>query len=129
MTNQINQKIAEDFLYAYKAHDWDGIKSLLHTDIKWTLPGDGMISGTAVGADAVIERTKTIIASGVQTTLHHILVGQNGLTLSLNNTATSADGCILDEELATVLTVANGFIIKIDTYLSDVPMMEKYFHK
>ena len=129
MINQINQKIAEDFLCAYKAHDWEGVRSLLHADIKWTLPGDGMISGTAVGADAVIERTKIIIGGGVQTKLHHILVGQNGLTLSLNNTATSADGRILDEELATVLTVDNGLIIKIDTYLSDVPMMEKYFSK
>ena len=129
MTNQVNKKIAEDFLCAYKAHDWEGIKSLLHADIKWTLPGDGIISGTARGADAVIERTKTIIGGGVQTKLHHILVGQNGLTLSLNNTATSADGRILDEELATVLTVDNGLIIKIDTYLSNVPMMEKYFSK
>jgi len=129
MTNQINQKIAEDFLSAYKAHDWDGIRSLLHADIKWTLPGDGMISGTTVGADDVIKRTKIIIGGEVQTKLHHILVGQNGLTLSLNNTATSAEGRILDEELATVLTVDNGLIIKIDTYLSDVPMMEKYFSK
>ena len=129
MINQINQKIAEDFLCAFKAHDWDGIRSHLHADIKWTLPGYGMISGTAVGVDAVIERTKIIIGGGVQTKLHHILVGQNGLTLSLNNTATSADGRILDEELATVLTVDNGLIIKIDTYLSNVPMMEKYFSK
>lgn len=129
MINQINQKIAEDFLCAFKAHDWEGIRSYLHADIKWTLPGYGMISGTAVGVDAVIERTKIIIGGGVQTKLHHILVGQNGLTLSLNNTATSADGRILDEELATVLTVDNGLIIKIDTYLSNVPMMEKYFSK
>ena len=129
MINQINQKIAKDFLCAFKAHDWEGIRSQLHADIKWTLPGNGMISGTAVGVDAVIERTKIIIEGGVQTKLHHILVGQNGLTLSLNNTATSADGRILDEELATVLTVENGLIIKIDTYLSNVPMMEKYFSK
>jgi len=129
MINQINQKIAEDFLCAFKAHDWEGIRSQLHADIKWTLPGNGMISGTAVGADAVIERTKIIIGGGVQTKLHHILVGQNGLTLSLNNAAISADGRILDEELATVLTVDNGLIIKIDTYLSNVPMMEKYFSK
>jgi len=129
MINQINQKIVEDFLCAFKAHDWEGIRSQLHGDIKWTLPGNGMISGTAVGADAVIERTKIIIGGGVQTKLHHILVGQNGLTLSLNNAAISADGRILDEELATVLTVDNGLIIKIDTYLSNVPMMEKYFSK
>jgi ketosteroid isomerase-like protein len=56
-------------------------------------------------------------------------VGQNGIALSLHNTATAADGRILDEELATVLTIDHGQIIKIDTYLSNVPMMEKYFSK
>jgi ketosteroid isomerase-like protein len=129
MANQANKKIAEDFLAAYKDHDWDSIAKLLHPNIEWTLPGDGKISGTAKGVDAVIERVKTIVGGGVVTKLHHILVGQNGLTLSLNNTASAADGRVLDEELATVLTVQNGLITKIDTYLSDVPMMEKYFTK
>jgi hypothetical protein len=27
MINQINQKIAEDFLCAFKAHDWEGIRN------------------------------------------------------------------------------------------------------
>lgn len=71
----------------------------------------------------------SIVNGGVVTKLHHILVGQRGLTLSLNNTATSADGRVLNEELATVLTIQNGLITKIDTYLSDVPMMERYFVK
>lgn len=129
MANQANKKITEDFLAAYKDHDWDSVVKLLHSNIEWTLPGEGKISGTAKGVDAVIERIKMIVNGGVATTLHHILVGQNGLTLSLNNTATKTDGRVLDEELATVLTVRNGQITKIDTYLSDVPMMEKYFTK
>jgi len=127
MANQANKKMAEDFLSAYKDHDWDSVEKLLHPNIEWTLPGEGKISGTAKGVDAVIERVKTIVNGGVVTTLHHILVGQYGLTLSLNNTATKSDGRVLDEELATVLTVQNGQITKIDTYLSDVSMMEKYF--
>ena len=129
MANQANKKTAEDFLTAYKDHNWDSVGKLLHPNIEWTLPGEGKISGTAKGVDAVIERVKTIVNGGVVTTLHHILVGQNGLTLSLNNTATKTDGRVLDEELATVLTVQNGQITKIDTYLSDVTMMERYFTK
>jgi len=129
MTNQVNKKMAEDFLAAYKDHDWDSIAKLLHPDIEWTLPGEGKISGTAMGIDAIIERVKMIINGGVVTTLHYILVGQNGLTLSLNNKATASDGRVLDEELATVLTVQNDLITKIDTYLSDVAMMEQYFTK
>ena len=129
MDNIADKKIAENFLTSYKRHDWESIKKLLHPDIEWTLPGEGKISGTAKGAVAVIERVETIVNGGVVTKLHHILVGQRGLTLSLNNTATSADGRVLNEELATVLTIQNGLITKIDTYLSDVPMMERYFVK
>ncbi|MFC5446676.1 nuclear transport factor 2 family protein [Paenibacillus aestuarii] len=92
-----------------------------------TLPGEGKISGTAKGIDEVVNRVKTIVKSGVKTKLHHILIGQNGLTLSLNNTAVAEDGRILDEELATVLSIQDELVIKIDTYLSDVPMMERYF--
>lgn len=127
MMNQANAKIAEDFLSAYKDHDWESLRKLFDQDIQWTLPGAGKISGTAVGVDAALNRVKSIVAGEVKTKLNHILVGQNGITLSLSNTAESADGRILDEQLATVLTVDQGLIIKIDTYLSNVPMMEKYF--
>ncbi|EGW40454.1 nuclear transport factor 2 family protein [Desulfosporosinus sp. OT] len=129
MGNIADKKIAENFLTSYKNHDWESIKKSLHPDIEWTLPGESKISGTAKGAAAVIERVETIVNGGVVTKLHHILVGQRGLTLSLNNTASSADGRVLNEELATVLTIQNGLITKIDTYLSDVPMMERYFTK
>jgi len=128
MKNQIDKKIAEDFLAAYAAHDFQRLALLLHNDIEWNLPGNGQISGTAVGIDAVIRRVKTIIASGIKTELHHILIGQHGITLSLHNTATKPDGRQLDEELATVLTVSAGLIKRIDTYLSDVPMMERFFN-
>lgn len=127
MSNEINQKVAEEFLGAFKDRDMEGIRRLAAENIEWTLPGEGRISGTAVGIDAVIERIKIIAAGGVKTKLNYIVTGQNGVALLLNNTGTSADGLILDEQLATVLTIDNGLIVKIDTYLSDVPMMEKYF--
>jgi hypothetical protein len=127
MTRRANHRIAEDFLDAYKDRDFERIKQLLHDDIEWTLPGNGTISGVAAGTDAVINRIKAIIEGGIKTELHHILVGQFGIALSLHNTATREDGQMLDEELATVLTIESGLIKKIDTYLSDVPMVEKYF--
>jgi uncharacterized protein len=127
MTNQANRKIAEEFLAAYASHDFERITQLLHKDIHWSLPGNGNISGVAVGIDAVIGRVKTIIENGIKTELHYILIGQFGITLSLHNTASKSDGRILDEELATVLTIDSGLIKEIDTYLSDVPMMERFF--
>ncbi len=129
MENQVSKKLAEEFLGAYKDHNFDAIRTLMHPDVEWTLPGNGKISGTAIGPDAIVNRLKAIIDSGIRTTLHHVLIGQNGVTLSLHNNAVNNDGLVLDEELATVLTVKEERVIKIDTYLSDVPMMERYFQK
>ncbi|SDM75088.1 hypothetical protein SAMN04488137_1765 [Fictibacillus solisalsi] len=129
MHNQSNIEIGEQFLAAYKDHNWEGIRKLLHPSVKWTLPGNGAISGTAEGTEAVINRVKSIVDGKVNTQIHGILVGQNGLTLSLHNSAVSEDGRVLEEELATVLTIESELITKIDTYLSDVASMEQYFLK
>jgi ketosteroid isomerase-like protein len=129
MLNQSNVEIGEQFLSAYSTHNWEGIRKLLHPTVKWTLPGDGAISGTAEGINAVINRVKSIVDGKVYTQLHGILVGQFGLTLALHNSAVSEDGRVLEEELATVLTIESGLITKIDTYLSDVAGMEQYFIK
>lgn len=129
MLNQANIEIGEQFLSAYGAHNWEDIRNILDPSVKWTLPGNGAISGTAEGIDAVIGRVKSIVAGKVQTQLHGMLVGQFGLTLLLHNSAIADDGRVLDEQLATVLTIESGLITKIDTYLSDVPGMEQYFTK
>lgn len=127
MNTQADRKIAEDFLAAYAAHDFEQIGRLLHHDIEWSLPGNGNISGIATGVDAFIRRLKTIIASGIKTELHGILLGQFEITLSLHNSARKPDGRVLDEQLATVLSIDSGLIRRIDTYLSDIPMMERFF--
>jgi len=127
MKNQANRKIADDFLAAYSTHDFSEMAKLLHDDIEWCLPGKSQISGIAKGPEAVINRVKIIISHGIKTQINHILIGQNGIALSLHNTATSPDGRILDEQLATVLTIESDRIKRIDTYLSDVPMMELFF--
>lgn len=77
-----------------------------------------------------MERARIITVEGnVKTTLRHILLGQNGLALSLHNDATSEDGRTQYEDLATVFTIESGLVTRIDTYLSDVPNMEQYFAK
>jgi len=65
--------------------------------------------------DAVIDRLQQITASGVTTQVDHILIGQDGVTLSLRNTARSDDGRKLDEHLTTVLRLRDGQIFEIET--------------
>lgn len=119
--------IAERFLDAFQARDWERLRDLLADDITWTMPGTGTISGTITGADAVVNRARHIAGQGLRTELLHMLVGAHGAALSLRNTATAPDGRKLDEYLATVLTTRHGRITAIDSYLSDVDGMSAFF--
>ncbi|MGI5340721.1 nuclear transport factor 2 family protein [Streptomyces sp. CA-181903] len=108
------------------AGDWDGIRTLLTDDATWTLPGDNAISGTAEGADAVVERAAKIASYGVDFKLLHILVSRENMALSLHNTARRGD-VRLDEHLSTVCRLRDGKIAGIETYLSDVDGMNAFF--
>jgi len=122
----IKQTIAEKFLTALRTHDWDLMRALLSPTIVWSLPGSSRIAGEAHGADAVIARCQVINTYGLDFALKHILYGQFGFALSLNNTAQRGD-IVLDEHLATVFSLENQKVERIDTYLSDVSMANAFF--
>ncbi|MDX3854658.1 nuclear transport factor 2 family protein [Streptomyces sp. AK02-01A] len=114
------------FHEALAAGDWDLIRSLLHDEAVWVLPGDNAVSGEARGADAVVERARTIAGYGLDFGLLHILVSRDNMALSLHNTARREDR-VLDEYVITVCAVHEGKISDIETYLSDVAMMDAFF--
>ncbi|OIJ92613.1 nuclear transport factor 2 family protein [Streptomyces monashensis] len=126
-TNSAARTIAERFLTAFQAREWETLRALLADDITWTMPGEGTISGTIHGAGAAVARARQIADQGLRTELLRVLVGAHGVALSLHNTATSPDGRRLDEYLATVLTMRHERITAIDSYLSDVDGMSSFF--
>jgi hypothetical protein len=83
-----------------------------------------LISGEAHGVDAVIKRSQLITSYGLNFALKHILFGQHGLALSLNNTAWRGT-FILDEHL--VCSLREDKICRIETYLSDVDRVDALF--
>jgi uncharacterized protein len=120
------QQIGEKFLSALRSHDWELMRTIMAPDIVWSLPGSSRISGEARGVDAVIARCQIITSYGLNFALKHVLYGQFGFALSLNNTA-KRDGLVLDQHLATVCSLREENISRIDTYLSDVPMANAFF--
>lgn len=125
-TEKEKTEIAQQFLAGLRNRDWDLLKSIMSDDIVWSLPGSSLISGEAHGVDAVVQRAQRIVSYGLTFTLKHILFGQHGVALSLNNTARRGD-VVLDEHLATVCRLRDGKIFAIDTYLSDVDMVNAFF--
>jgi uncharacterized protein len=124
--DQTQIDIARSFLAATSAQDWDVQRTLLTDDAHWTLPGDSMISGTANGADAVVERARKITSYGINFELLHVLVGSDSVALSLHNTARQGDR-VLDEYLVSVCQFKDSKIAAIETFLSDIDGMNAFF--
>ncbi len=118
--------IANKFITSLKSNDWDAMRSILVADASWTLPGTSLLSGLANGTEAIIKRAQGLKHFGVNFDLKYILVGLNGFTLSLHNTA-SRGNLLLDEQVAIVFEVKGGKIISMATYLSDVPGINAFF--
>jgi ketosteroid isomerase-like protein len=118
--------IAQTFLTALRNRDWELMRSIMVNDIVWSLPGASLISGEANGIDAVIKRSQLIVSYNLTFGLKNILFGQHGVALSLNNTGRRGD-LVLDEHLSTVCSLRDGKIVRIDTYLSDVDMVNAFF--
>lgn len=122
----VQYDIARRFHTALTARDKSAIRALLTDDAQWTLPGNNTISGTANGADAVVDRVRKIAGYGLNFELLHILVSRDNVALSLHNTAQQGDR-VLDEYLATVCRLKDGKIAAIETFLSNVDGMNAFF--
>lgn len=118
--------IGNHFLTALKDRDWKLMRLILTEDVTWTLPGTSLLSGEAVGVDAVINRAKQLRNFGVMVQVNHILTGFNGLALSLHNTGARGN-LILDQQVAIVCELANNKISRLTTHLHNVANINSFF--
>ena len=125
-SDDIKLLLATNLLASLKNRDWLLLRSILTKNVTWKLPGTSLISGEAIGVEAVIEKAKRIVSFGVNFQLHHVLYGLNDVALSLHNQAKRGT-LILDEKVATVCTIKNRKITAINTFLSDVDMVNNFF--
>jgi uncharacterized protein len=119
-------QLAETFHLALVTKDWELLRTIMTPDVTWTLPGDNRISGTASGIDGVIARARLIAAYGPSFELEYVLISRDNMALAIHNQAARGE-LVLDEHLATVCTLADDRICRVETYLSDVEGMNAFF--
>jgi uncharacterized protein len=118
-------ELAKKFLSSLKLRNWELLRLIITPDCIWRLPGSTMISGIALGAEAVVKRATQTNCDGFS--LLHILYGMNGFALSLHNQE-SKGGLIIDEYLTTVCTLRDNRVSGINTFLSDLEAQDRFFH-
>ena len=126
MTDQDKEHIATTFITALRARDVQTFKKIMTDDVVWSLPGSCIVSGLAEGVEGILKRSDTLVGYGVKLEILHVALGYDGVALLLHNTA-ERNGQILDEYLATVCTLRENKIARLDTYISDIPMLNSFF--
>lgn len=119
-------QLAKAFMSQLRKPDSQQLRTLVTEDVLWTFPGKASISGEVIGVEGVIARAKAIAAHQVEVEIVRAVYGFKGLAVMLHNTG-SRKGRTLNEYLATVFQYRGDRISRLDTYLSDVPMMEAFF--
>jgi hypothetical protein len=84
------------------------------------------MSGEAHGMEAVLKRAETLHRFGVKVEIEHVVYGFNDVALHLHNTGKHEDK-ILDEHLTNVYVLRGNKICRIDTFISDVDMLNAFF--
>jgi len=120
------QALATSFIEALRALDEKGFQKIMTDDVVWTLPGSSLVSGVAHGVTGILKRAQAIVDRNVTLEIMHVVLGHEGVALLLHNTG-KRNGKVLDEYLTTVCTLRDGKIARLDTYISDIPMVNAYF--
>lgn len=76
--------------------------------------------------EGILKRAQGIVERGVTVEIMHGVLGYEGVALLLHNTATM-NGKVLDEYLTTVCTLRGGKIARLDTHISDIPLVNEHF--
>jgi ketosteroid isomerase-like protein len=126
VTNEEKLQLAKKFLSVLSTPSEDVVKSVAHDDVLWTFPGSAVISGEAHGVEGVMKRANTIASYGVHVEVVRPVYGHSGVAVLLHNTG-AKNGRTLGEHLAAVFSFRDDKIARLDTFLSDVPMVNAFF--
>lgn len=126
MTEAEKKSIAESFITSLRTQDAALLASITTDDVEWTLPGTCVISGVAVGVVGIMTRAHGLASREVNLEILHILYGLEDVAIMLHNTSQQG-GRVLDEFLTTVCLLRGNRIRRLNTYISDVPMLNAFF--
>jgi ketosteroid isomerase-like protein len=126
MTEAEKRRLATTFIAGLRARDSSILASIMIEDVVWTIPGSSLVSGEARGVEGIIERATHFAAFSLSIEILYVLFGYAGAALSLHNTG-EHNGKTLDEHLTTVIQFEGEKIKRLDTYISDVAMLNRYF--
>ena len=126
MSEAKKRELAEAFILGLTSHDEELLNSVMTDDVVWSLPGKSLMSGEALGVAGILQRAEILRGSGVKIEMENVVFGIQDVALHLHNTGKRGSR-VLDEHLTTVCRLRGDKIYRLDTFISDVPMLNAFF--
>ena len=126
MDNAAKRTLATTFIKGLTAKSEAILMPIMVEDVVWTIPGTSRVSGEAKGVRGIVHRAETFGAYSLKIEIVNVVFGLTGVALVLHNTGAFV-GKILDEKLTTVIQLEGPRIKRLDTYISDVNLLNEYF--
>jgi hypothetical protein len=126
MTEEEKRAIATSFIAGLRARNAGMLEAIMTKDVVWSIPGSSVASGEAHGVKGIVDRAHHFADYSVNIEILYVVYGHAGVALLLHNTG-KHKGKTLDEHLTTVIQLDAGRIKRLDTYISDVKMLNEYF--
>jgi uncharacterized protein len=121
-----NAAIVLRALGAFRAQDYETLRSLLAPDVVWTIPGISRISGDRQGTEAVAAQLQTIAKAGVNVEVLDVLAGAQHVATLQRNTARDGDRA-LDILVVNLFEVRDGEVASMRTFPSDLRALEAFW--
>jgi ketosteroid isomerase-like protein len=125
-TYESRAEFVDNLRSALSTADRARLTELVTDHLVWVLPGDNAVSGETIGLDGMFGRLEKLAGFEVNIDIQRGMVSPDGVAMILHNTGTH-NGRVLDEYLVSAVTLDDGKASRIDTYISDIPMMNAYF--
>jgi ketosteroid isomerase-like protein len=120
------EQLARTFLSILDHPDVAKVKSVSTSDIVWSFPGTGEMSGETQGLDRLVARARTFAASGATVDNIRPLFDLGDFGMLMHCTG-NKDGRALDGYLGASFSFRDGKIARVDMYASDVDAVDEFF--
>jgi len=132
MENQAMNVVTE-FLTAVQKGNTEKLGTLLHPEVKWSQPGDNLVSGFKKNVDEVFQMVGTMfgLSSNTLALTDIKVLAENGNSIAclIHWKAKHPSGMDLDLDNIDVYTVENGLISNVVVYSEDIDIENKFWIK
>jgi ketosteroid isomerase-like protein len=124
-------KLIETFLEAVQKVDMEQLVTLLEPDMRWSQPGNNLVSGYKQSAGEVFQMMGKMFALSANTLalaeVKVLAANSNQVACLLRWTATQPSGKKLDVENIDVYTIANGKIVEATVFTTDIDQENNFW--